>query len=80
MTNTHVVPFDQTESLVAMFYRQAGVLHDRPFLWAKEEGGHYTSRSWAEVARDVTACAYGLTASGIGPGDRVVIVSENRPE
>jgi long-chain acyl-CoA synthetase len=36
--------------------------------------------SWGEFAHRVAAVAAGLRAAGVGPGDRVMLVSENRPE
>ena len=36
--------------------------------------------SWGEFAHRVAAVAAGLRAAGIAPGDRVLLVSENRPE
>jgi long-chain acyl-CoA synthetase len=36
--------------------------------------------SWGEYAHRVAAVAEGLRAEGIAPGDRVLLVSENRPE
>src|SRR6185437_8827312 len=52
---------------------------ERPFLWAKR-AGTYRSQSWAEAASQVNRLAQGLVALGIEPGDRVALVSENRPE
>jgi long-chain acyl-CoA synthetase len=66
-------------SLPAMFFEQAERLGDRPFLWTKHEG-RYRATSWAEAAREVRQLARGLTALGIGRGDRVALVAENRPE
>jgi long-chain acyl-CoA synthetase len=36
--------------------------------------------SWAEYGRNVEAMAYALLHLGVGPGDRVAIQSDNRPE
>src|SRR5580704_12541230 len=36
--------------------------------------------TWAEFARMTASCARHLRAQGIGPGDRVVICAENRPD
>ncbi len=70
---------DSWASLPAMFLAQAARLGDRPFLWAKREGA-YRARSWADIAGEVRALSRGLRRLGVRPGDRVVIVSENRPE
>ena len=71
--------FERFSSLTAMFFARAAELGDRPFLWTKADGA-WTALSWAEVARDVAALASGLRANGVMPGDRVMLVSENRPE
>ncbi len=42
--------------------------------------GLFRDRSWADVRRRADHAAAGLIALGIQPGDRVAILSENRPE
>ena len=64
-------------NLAAMFYAQAAELGDRPFLWEKS-GGAYWPLSWGDTATRVSRLARGLQALGVKPGDRVVLVSENR--
>jgi long-chain acyl-CoA synthetase len=71
--------YDSCRSLPAMFFGQADRLGDKPFLWAKRDG-RYQSLSWAEAARDVRRLALGLRSLDITRGDRVGLVSENRPE
>jgi long-chain acyl-CoA synthetase len=71
--------YNSCRSLPTMFFEQAGRLGDKPFLWSKRDG-RYRPLSWAEVARDVRRFALGLRSLGIGRGERVGLVSENRPE
>ncbi len=66
-------------NLVAMFFEQAARHGDKPFLWAKRDG-NWEAFTWREAAARVSALARGLKGLGIEPGDRVVLVSENRPE
>ncbi|HQS95604.1 MAG: long-chain fatty acid--CoA ligase [Novosphingobium sp. 17-62-19] len=66
-------------NLVAMFLDRAGHRGDSPFLWAKKQG-NWQSISWAEAARQVCVLAESLRKLGLNPGDRVALVSENRPE
>jgi long-chain acyl-CoA synthetase len=66
-------------TLTEMFFAQARKLGERPFLWRRSED-HFDSVSWATTARQVEALARGLIAHGLMPGDRVLLVSENRPE
>src|SRR5712692_6528223 len=66
-------------SLPAMLFEVAQQRAARPFLWAKRDG-KYHPLSWEEAADSVRRLARGLAALGIEPGDRVALVSENRPE
>src|SRR6185312_4257354 len=71
--------YENCRSLPAMFFDSAARGGERPFLWAKA-GGTYRPINWAEAARTVGRLARGLVALGVEPGDRVALVSENRPE
>jgi long-chain acyl-CoA synthetase len=71
--------YDSCRSLPSMFFDQAARLGGKPFLWAKRDG-RYRSVSWAQAARDVRRLALGLRSLEIARGDRVGLVSENRPE
>ena len=67
------------DNLVSLFLTRAAEKDDAPFLWAKRDGA-WRSISWAEAARQVAALAAGLKRIGLQHGDRVCLVSENRPE
>ena len=67
------------DNLVSLFLARAEEKGDRPFLWAKRDGA-WRAISWAEAARQVAALAASLKRIGLEPGDRVCLVSENRPE
>jgi long-chain acyl-CoA synthetase len=66
-------------NLVTMFFARAREKGDKPFLWAKE-AGRWQPISWKEAARQVAALAASLRRLGLHQGDRVMLVSENRPE
>ncbi|KQM67766.1 AMP-dependent synthetase [Sphingomonas sp. Leaf17] len=66
-------------NLVTMFFTRAAEKGDAPFLWTRT-GGTWVPISWAEAARQVASLATALTALGLKRGDRVMLVSENRPE
>ena len=66
-------------NLVTMFLTRAREKGDKPFLSAKRDGA-WQSISYAEAARQVAALADSLKRLGLKPGDRVMLVSENRPE
>jgi long-chain acyl-CoA synthetase len=70
--------FERFPNLVTMFFTRAREKGDAPFLWAKQDGT-WVPLSWAEVARRVASLAAALRAQGLKDGDRVVLVSENRP-
>jgi len=71
--------FDQYNSLVAMFLDRANERGDKPFLSARRDGA-WQAISWREAADQVCVLAESLLALGLEPGDRVMLVSENRPE
>ncbi|MCW8915265.1 MAG: long-chain fatty acid--CoA ligase [Magnetovibrio sp.] len=66
-------------NLVSMFFDQVEKHGEHPFLWAKRDG-KWHALTWREVAMQVTELARGLQALGVKNGERVVLVSENRPE
>ena len=66
-------------NLVAMFFARASERGDAPFLWRKVDRA-WVAISWADAARQVASLATALKAIGLAPGDRVMLVSENRPE
>jgi long-chain acyl-CoA synthetase len=70
---------ERFDNLVAMFFTRAAEKGDARFLWHKA-GGAWHPTSWAEAARQVASLAAALKALGLKPGDRVMLVSENRPE
>ncbi len=70
---------DAFPNLLAMFFTRARQKGDAPFLWAKRDGA-WRSISWIDAARQVAAFAKSLQKMGLQPGDRVMLVSENRPE
>ena len=66
-------------NLAAMMFALAREWKARPMLRAFRDGGWH-STSWEEFARQAANLARALRGAGIGAGDRVMIVSENRPE
>ncbi|MHA1598851.1 MAG: AMP-dependent synthetase/ligase [Alphaproteobacteria bacterium] len=70
---------EQHQNLVSMFFERVEEKGEAPFLWAKKNG-QYRALTWREVAVQVSEMARGLIELGVERGDRVVLVSENRPE
>ena len=71
--------FASAPNLVRLFLDRADELGDRPFLAAKQ-AGEWHALSWRETARQVCLLAESLRKLGLEDGDRVMLVSENRPE
>ena len=74
-----IADFDASNNLVELFLSRADELGDKPFLTAKRDG-EWRSLSWREAADRVCLLAESLRRLGLEDGDRVVLVSENRPE
>ena len=62
-----------------MFMAQAARLGSRPVFLAKRDG-RYQPVSWIEARAQIEEIALGLIDLGLQPGDRVAILSGNRPE
>ena len=73
------INFDEFNSVVSLFAHQTSSLSKDPYLW-KKFNDKFISLSWEEVKQQVESIAKGLLSLGILKGDRVVILSENRPE
>jgi long-chain acyl-CoA synthetase len=66
-------------NLAAMFFAQAERLGDANFLWAKRDSS-FKPLTWRQAAAHAALLAETLKARGVQPGDRVMLLSENRPE
>lgn len=66
-------------NLVELLLARADARGEAPFLWAKRDGAWHPI-SWAEAVRQISALAESLRRIGLKDGDRVMLVSENRPE
>ncbi len=74
-----IINFDDFNSITSVFYHQAEDLNDQPYLW-KKSGNKYVSLNWIQVREQVKSLATYFQDIGILEGDRVLILSENRPE
>ncbi|MXP47849.1 AMP-binding protein [Altererythrobacter luteolus] len=70
---------DTANSLVELFFSRADEKGELPFLGAKRDG-EWRTISWREAAERVSLLAESLRRIGMKDGDRVMLVSENRPE
>ena len=69
----------QSKTLVGLVLQRADERGHMPFLTARTDGT-WQPISYAEAARQVCLLAENLVRLGLQPGDRVMLVSENRPE
>jgi long-chain acyl-CoA synthetase len=67
------------QSLNKLFFDRAEQYNEKPFLWAKKDK-EWIPLTWNETSLKVKEFAGGLRSLGVKPGDKIVIVSENRPE
>ena len=79
MAESLAARIDRWPSLTRMFFDQAARLGDAPFL-SRKAGGVWVAISWRAAAEQVARLSAALTTLGVTPGDRVMLVSENRPE
>jgi long-chain acyl-CoA synthetase len=70
---------DAARSLPGLLFACAREHPDRP-LFRTWRDGVWVSLSWGGFVQQVAAVSAGLVAAGVQPGDRVLLVSENRPE
>ncbi len=70
-------------NLPQMFFDRADLFKNRDFLWRKsgtKTDAKWQSISWTNAKQQVLQLAACLRALGLDGGDRVLLVSENRPE
>ena len=66
-------------NLPTLMFSRAREWPGRPMLRVHHDGGWH-GVTWGEFARRAASAARGLRASGVSAGDRVLLVSESRPE
>lgn len=67
------------ETIPALFARQAATYGARALFLVKRQG-RYQPISWQQADADVHALAVWLLSQQVNAGDRVLVLSENRPE
>ena len=76
---TQLEEIERADNLVSLFLKRADEGGDNPFL-GRKVAGEWQTISWREAAEQVCILAENLRALGLKDGDRVMLVSENRPE
>src|SRR5581483_1804118 len=64
---------------VGVFFSQAARMAARPLVHYPD-GDAWKIHTWSDMKRDVLAVASALIDAGVKPGDRVILMSENRLE
>jgi long-chain acyl-CoA synthetase len=67
-------------SSLPAFCLEAVARHNKPDTVSEKRGGEWVHVSAVEFVRRIRHVALGLAELGIRPGDRVALISENRPE
>ena len=67
-------------TLTELFFGASDRYRDRAVALRVKRGGRWLPISYAELVEQVRNAAAALRDLGIAPGDRVAILSENRPE
>jgi len=70
---------DTKANLAGRFFAISKTVGDKP-LFSRKINGTWSGLSWAEVDHKTRQLASVLVSAGVGPGDRVIISAENRPE
>ena len=73
------INFDNYNNIVSMFFEKSKEMKDKPYLWEKKNN-KFESLSWGDIELSVKSVARSLIDLGVLKGDRVIILSENRPE
>ena len=79
MTAFREATYPTWPNLAAMMFARARQAPTRPMLRYHRDASWH-SIPWGEFARRAASLARHLRANGVSPGDRVLIVAENRPE
>lgn len=66
------------DTLPGLVLRNAQIRPEKPAIREKDLG-IWRTYSWADYAREVTEFGDGLAALGFGPGDKLVVIGDNRP-
>ncbi len=70
----------QNMTLISMFEQSVEQHGNKPALAHKPKGGTYQDISYTQFGESVDIFSKGLSILGVQKGDRVAILSENRPE
>ena len=76
---TQLEEIERADNLVSLFLKRADEGGDKPFL-GRKVAGEWQTISWRDAAEQVCVLAENLRGLGLTDGDRVMLVSENRPE
>lgn len=70
---------DSQATIPSLFAQQANRLNKKPLFLSKQNGA-YQPISWSDAYESIQCLSAFFLQSGVSPKDRVLILSENRPE
>ncbi len=71
--------YGRWRNLPEMFFDRAAAQPESPLFWSKA-GDDWRPLTWRQAGEQLDALCSGLRAMGMDPGDRVLLIAENRPE
>ena len=80
MTATNLIGFENIPQTVPHFCLESFRRNDKPDALSYKIGDNWIRISGAEAIERIKRIALGLAALGVKAGDRIAIISENRPE
>lgn len=69
-----------TMTIVDTFFEQVQKFGDSPALRRRVGQGEWQAISWRQYGAEVNRVSWGMLALGVKPGDKIGILSSNRPE
>lgn len=80
MIANNLIGFETIPQTIPHFCIESFRRNDKPNALAFKEGGNWTNLPGADVIEKIKRIALGLASLGVKAGDRIAIISENRPE
>ncbi|MBN2724291.1 MAG: long-chain fatty acid--CoA ligase [Deltaproteobacteria bacterium] len=72
--------YEKPDNLVSSFEATRDRYPHRPFIGSKDKNGEYQWQSYSELGNSIDMLRGGLELCGVGAGDTVGIIANNRPE
>lgn len=77
---TNLIGFEEFSQTIPQFMYESLLRFKKPDAWNHKVKDVWENLSYTEIVEKIKKITLGLSDIGIGAGDRVAIISENRPE